>query len=466
MVGFNQTSYHQDKTTVTSEKSPQRHMSLIHKTLENNKKSDYTEKLEALGKAFKYEDNADCYWSAPEHSLLYGTPLYQEATETQKLALNHLLWAGNYTFTAVSETSACTYNPVTAGVFQTFAEYQELAQELDLETQQEVVHIRTFQRIAYKTKVGLFGREALGNSHYQKTAKKRLLPLGMPKLTDPSRVKAKLCDQLDQGLAWLARVTSPRDSSHYSDYLLQLEAKDKGIPTVANGIFGRPLPRPWLRYLVHHWGRSPFMACQYYAMRYMANALLKNSEFPYYKHYRQLARSGGAIPTPTAVSYYHLLDEAFHTTISRVLGREAYRDFPAPTPYEVWISNISVYLIQRNLFGGLSAVYPWRYAPDDWEMMSFFYKLLTQTPFSLSPQEALHWLEQCLCYEHEGLHYSLKGHQEFLSNLCQVFSGMEYLWPVNREMSAIAAGGSIERALKHNRRTFAQFSRQMQKLSA
>ncbi len=302
MVSFSKTSSNQEKTTIATEKPPKRHLSLIQKTLENNKKSDNTEKLEALGKVFKYEENADCYWSKPEHSLLYGTPLYQEATETQKLALNHLLWVGNYTFTAVSETSACTDNPVTAGVLKTFAEYREAAQELDLETQPEFVHIRTFQRLAYKTKVGLFGREALGNAHHQKTAKKRLLPLGIPKLTNPSWARAKLSDHLDQGLA---RVTSPGDRSHYSDYLLQLEAKDEGIPTVAHGILGRPLPRPWLRYLVHHWGRSPFMACQYYAMRYMANALLKNSEFRDYKHDQQLARSGEAIRNCPLNPCYH-----------------------------------------------------------------------------------------------------------------------------------------------------------------
>ena len=70
-----------------------KHFQLIEKTYQSNIDSDYTEKIADLGKNFDYSSNSNRYWGNRELSTLYGTPLYEEASSSQKLALNHLYMA-------------------------------------------------------------------------------------------------------------------------------------------------------------------------------------------------------------------------------------------------------------------------------------------------------------------------------------------------------------------------------------
>ena len=132
-----------------------RHANIIEKTWNNNTDSDYTEKMVELARGFDYERDRQSFWVNPELSLLYGTPVWDQATHAQKLALNHLNWVGNYNHTAISEASTSVYNLVTSGVFEKVGGYDTLCKELVFETEQESHHIRTFQKLGYKTKLSL-----------------------------------------------------------------------------------------------------------------------------------------------------------------------------------------------------------------------------------------------------------------------------------------------------------------------
>jgi hypothetical protein len=127
-----------------SEEKVKKHVKLTEINYRRNTESDFTEKIEELDKHFNYSSNSNHYWSEPELSLLYGTPLYEEASPSQKLALNHLYWATQYNQTAATEANAVLYNQVTAGVFTQISGYETLCQELDLETEQERHHIHAF----------------------------------------------------------------------------------------------------------------------------------------------------------------------------------------------------------------------------------------------------------------------------------------------------------------------------------
>ena len=70
-----------------------KHIKLSEINYRRNTESDFTEKIEELDRNFNYSSNKDYYWSEPELSLLYGTPLYEQASPDQKKALNHLYWA-------------------------------------------------------------------------------------------------------------------------------------------------------------------------------------------------------------------------------------------------------------------------------------------------------------------------------------------------------------------------------------
>lgn len=441
-----------------------KHSQVIEKTFKNNSDSDYTEKIDELGKEFNYESNKDYYWGYPDLSLLYGTPLYDAASQTQKLALNHLYWVGNYNHTAVSEATTSIYNMVTAGVFRAVGGYETLCRELEFETEQESYHIRTFQKIGFKSKMAIVGKTILGNSEYGKTELgnsntwfKSLIPGSVQAYFTSTKGSSPFSRDRDKALSAIAK-TMLRDKKHYySGYLKDLDAKNLPIPAPADGLAGRIAPRYWLRFFTIHWGMSPFMACQYYSLRYTANAILKNQEYPYVRYFRELEQKGESISTPTAVSYYHLLDEAFHTTISQTITRDMYKDFPKPTAYEKFISGKIVYMIQRNLLSGLSGVLPGRCVYDDPMLMIFYYKLLKSPLFDMESQEALDWMEKCFCHDHEGYQVGLKYHQSLLELMQRLFSRLDYQWKVNREMGVMAAGGSIEKAIQKNSQTFKLF---------
>ena len=98
-----------------------------------------------------------------------------------------------------------------------------------------------------------------------------------------------------------------------------------------------------------------------------------------------------------------------------------------------------------------------RHRPDDFSVISFVYKILQSDIFGMSTKDALYWLEQCLCQEHQGLHQNVKFHQSLLHEFRRTFSSLDYLWSVNREMTPMATGGKIEDAISANTKTFQQF---------
>ena len=441
------------------------HLKVIERTFKNNTDSDYTEKIRDLGNEFNYASNSNYYWGDRELSLLYGTPLYDAASQTQKLALNHLYWVGNYNHTAVSEATTSIYNMVTNGVFRAVGGYETLCDELDFETEQESYHIRTFQKIGFKTKMAIVGKTIFGNSLYERSDKeksdswtRRLMPQLVRDYFTSTKGSSPFSIHRDQALRAIAKTMLRDKKQYYSGYLRNLEEKGEQIPAPADGLGGRIASRYWLQFFTLHWGMSPFMACQYYSLRYTANAILKNQEYTYVRYYRELEQKGEYLPTPTAVSFYHLLDEAFHTTISQTLARDTYKDFPKPTAYEKFISGLIVYKMQCSLLSGLSGVLPGRCVYDDQLLMTFYYKLLKSPLFEMDTREALDWLEKCICQEHKGYLIGLKYHQSLLELMQRLFGRLDYQWKVNREMGIMAAGGSIDKALQKNSQTFKQFS--------
>jgi hypothetical protein len=434
--------------SATIKEQRKHHLKVIDTTYRSNTESDYTENIESLDKSFKYGNHAHNYWSQPEHSLLYGTPLYEAASPSQKLALNHLHWFTKYNYTADTESETITFNQVTASVFKAIGGYDTICQELDLETEQEYAHVHAFRKMGLMTAMALIGRKPLQNLQKTHSYKSTLGNNSWP----TSQYYA---------LRFLTRNMLRSKQAYYSSYLSQLEAREKFVVTTpTKGILGRGISDSWQGFFTFNWGAgSPFLACQYYAARMMGNILLKSMEYPLVKYYRHLKKRGEFIPAPTAVSYYHHLDEAYHTTMSRVLSRDMYKDFPRPSAYEKFVANTSIYMVQKASFSGLSGVFPHRYLQDDRFLMTFIYELLQSPLFEMSQQEAFHWMEKCFCTEHEGFHLAINNHQHLLSAFRSFFSDLDHLWPVNREMKLMASEGSISRAINKNTRIFKQFSR-------
>ncbi len=448
MIDTTQALGNQTQTSTLSKGRRKKHFKLIETTYRSNTGSDYTEKIEELAKNFDYHSNRDRNWSITEQSLLYGTPLYEAASPSQRMALNHLHWFANYNYVADTETETLINNQSTASIFATISDYETVSQELELETQQEYSHIHAFRKIGLTTATALIGRKAL----------QAIFKWHSYKLTLGQNPWATF---QYYALRTLSRTMLKSNRQFYSRHLQELEAKDRFIgqkPTT--GVMGRKVPPSLQRFFLFNWGGgSPFLACEYYVLRMMSNLTLKNMEHPIFKYYKKQQQKGEFIPGPTAVSHYHFLDESFHTTISQTLSRDMYKDFPPPTTYEKFVVNLAVYFIQSGTLGHLSGAFPHRYFQDDLSLMELIYRLLQAPIFGMSEREAIHWLEQCLCREHEGFHLAAKNHQCLLEEQIRFLDNLDYLWPVNREMRAMASGGSINQAIQNNIKTFKQFSR-------
>lgn len=394
------------KPSKTNQPSPtlpevqvKKHLKIAEINYRHNTESSYTEKIQQLDQNFNYSSNSDRYWGEPELSLLYGTPLYEVASPSQKLALNHLYWVGAYNITAASETNTALYNQITSSVFQAIGGYETLCHELDVETSQERHHIHAFRKMCDTTEMTLLGEIIMGN----------------PLAGNAGKVMQK-------------------------------------------GLAGRLAPGLMRQLFSFNWGSSPFLASQYYALRFVANMMLKLTEYRHSKYFKALEKTGELIPAPTAIAHYHFLDESFHTTTSQLIAQELYQDFPAPTAYEKFMANFSIYMMQRTVLSGLSAIAPSGFDPDKIFLMSLAYKILRSPIFSMSVQDALHWMEKCFCHEHEGFHLNLKLHQRLLSELRRFFGGLDYTWPINREMHIMASAGAINKAIQSNTKFYQQFS--------
>ena len=90
---------------------------IVENNYQNNLNCDYTEKIKELDRNFKYQDHSQNYWSQPELSILYGTPFYEVASPSQKLALNHLFYVSQYNYAAYSEIETIDYNHSHGGLF-------------------------------------------------------------------------------------------------------------------------------------------------------------------------------------------------------------------------------------------------------------------------------------------------------------------------------------------------------------
>lgn len=433
-----------------SERKTNRCLKLIETTYCSNTSSDYTEKIEELSNGFNYSSNSGSYWSEPKQSLLYGSPLYEVASPSQKLALNHLHWFTNYNYISDSETETVIFNQITSSIFEAIGGYETLSNELAIETEQEYCHIKAFRTIGVMTAKAIIGKEGLNNLLKWNSYK---LVLGQDFLLTYKYF----------ALRSMATAMLGSHKQQYSSYLRGLEAENRFIikaPTT--GMLGRSLKYSLSlqTFFSFNWGAgSPFMACQFYAIRLIANLYLKNMEHSIAKYFKKLENKGEFIPAPTAISRYHFLDEAFHTTISKLLAKDMYKDFAKPTAYEKFVANIAIYMMQNGTLGGLSGVLPHRYFADDYSVMELTYRLLQAPLFGMSAQEALHWMNQCFCCEHEGFHEAMENRQRLLSEMRRFFEDVDYLWPVNREMRLMAARGSISEAIQNNIKTFEHFSR-------
>jgi hypothetical protein len=345
-----------------------------------NAEQDHTALLDKAARDFRYDDCRDRYWNPEPFSLLYGTPLWEQATAAQRIALNQLYWVAYYSQIISAEIATIYYNHVAATGLYGLEDFRLVCDALDLETRQERAHVNALKRIGEEVEATLIGG--------------RIFTYPM---RSPFAHTMVAYTMMSANNAFLA-----------SHYLLV-----RGLRTLNGKIVQHKLSR-------------------FYA------------DDPDKDH----------APLPSAVSYYHFMDESHHFNTSRIIGLDVPRSLEAPTAFERWIVNRGIAGCQRDHFWFSILVNGIFWC--DAAAFDAVYRLFRSKLFGFDHGGALAMMRACFADETDALHASRETHRTAVESYRAFVEGVAHLTPANREMRRMAAS-DVPTYLARNRRALARF---------
>lgn len=360
-----------------------------------NQQQDQTEKLKETAQQFRYQACRNQYWQAEKFSLLYGTPLWEQATADQRRTLNHLYWVAYYSQIISAEIATIYFNQTSAAGLYAYEGFSDICNMLDLESAQERTHIEAFQTIARRTEAALFEQ---------------------PLFSYPMR--------------------SPFTETMLFADTNRLKKRWKQIQLQAFGLVS---------------ANNTFLACQYFTVRGLRTL---NGKLVQHQLSQHCAHNVEAFPIPSQISHYHFLDESFHFNSSTLISQEVISCLDAPTKLEQQIANLGILGSQRDhatFSVAINGIF-WH----DPALYNTVYSLLKSPIFSLNTADAKEMMRQCFTQKTTGLYESYQTHQEALNAYRAYVAPLTYVWPKNREMSTMAKV-SIENYLAKQRRALPKF---------
>ncbi|MFO1404301.1 MAG: hypothetical protein U1E96_06950 [Azonexus sp.] len=364
--------------------------------LKRNAEKDATEAMEAAVGRYRYEDCQATFWNPELFSLLWGTPLWNEASASQRVLLNQLYWVAYYSQIVSAEIATIFLNHVSAVGLYAIEDFRPVCDNLDLETKQERAHIHAFKTIGEDFEYRLFGRRIF------------TYPMRHP----------------------FTETMIFADTNRFKTWW-------KGVQ---------------LRAFTAMAG-SPFLGSQYLlirGLRTLNGKIVQHKLSQYFENHPDRA----VAPIPAAISWYHFSDESFHFNTSRIVGLEVPRVLPAPTAFERWVVNRGVAGCQADHFHFSVAVNGifW----FDPSLFEATYLVLRSPSFGLDHAETLRMLERCYCEDSEGVQAAARTHAEAVESYRRFVEPVSWLSARNREMSHMAGNG-VRRYLETNRRALARF---------
>jgi len=125
--------------------------------LRRNVEQDHTRLIDDAAQRFRYEDCRNEYWNPEHYSLLWGTPVWHQATPAQRVVLNQLYWVAYYAQIVSAEIATIFLNQVAAAGLYSLEDFRLVCDNLDLETKQERAHISAFKKVGEEVEHALFG---------------------------------------------------------------------------------------------------------------------------------------------------------------------------------------------------------------------------------------------------------------------------------------------------------------------
>ncbi|MEM9266433.1 MAG: P-aminobenzoate N-oxygenase AurF [Cyanobacteria bacterium P01_F01_bin.13] len=362
-----------------------------------NKHQDHTQLLDEAGQAFCYDDCSDCYWNPEAFSLLYGTPLWDQASDYQRTVLNQLYWVAYYSQIISAEIATILFNQTSAAALYAHEGFRTICDMLDLESSQERAHISAFRAVAEQTEQALLG--------------KRLFSYPMRGPFSETMIFA--------------------DTNRLKQWWKRLQLQAFGLISTSNS----------------------FLACQYFTVRGLRTLNGKLVQHQLSRYYQTHANQEKA-PIPSKISFYHFMDESFHFNSSTLLSHEVIRCLPNPTKFEAMVANLGIRGCQqdhRQFSVVINGIF-WH----DPALYSKVYELLRSHIFSMDDPEAKAMMQACFTQESDGLHRSYQTHQEAMASYRAYLEPLDYVWSSNRAM-AIMEQASIKRYLRRQKRELARF---------
>jgi hypothetical protein len=365
--------------------------------LRRNVEQDHTRLIDDGARRFRYEECRSEYWNPEHYSLLWGTPLWEQATAAQRVVLNQLYWVAYYAQIVSAEIATIFLNQVAAAGLYSLEDFRLVCDNLDLETKQERAHINAFKKVGEEVEHTLFGE--------------RLFTYPMRSLYDHTMVFA--------------------DTNAAKSFWRRLQIQAFMLLSSSNAFLG-----------------SQYLLVR--GLRTLNGKLIQHELSNYYVQHPDKERA----PLPSAISYWHFMDESFHFNTSRLVGLEVPRSIEPPTAFERWVVNRGVTGCQRDHFN-FSVVVNGIFWYDA-ATFPAIYKLLRSPVFGMDRAAALDMMEKCFARESDGLTGTVRTHSTAADSYRAFLGPVTWLDRANREMKIMRAN-SAARYLAHNRQALARF---------
>ena len=362
-----------------------------------NREQDNSPTMDTLARQFRYEDCREARWNPDRFSLLYGTPLWDGASDGQRARLNQLYWVAYYAQIISAEIATIFFNQTSAAGLYGLEDFRLVCDTLDLESAQERAHINAFKTVGEAFEEAVFGE--------------RLFTYAM---------RGPYVETMIHANSNRARAFWRR---------LQLNA----FTLVSSN--------------------NAFIACQYFAVRGVRTLNGKLIQHQLSQFYAKRAEKESA-PIPARISHHHFLDESFHFNSSTVISHDVLRAVPAPTRFERRVANLALAGSQRDHYHFSTAVNGlfW-YDPA---LFPKVYKILRSPIFNLGDREARQMMEACFTRENEGLHESARSRDIAIDSYRHYLADLDYVNGENKEMRLMRRN-SIAKHLHTNRRELKRF---------
>ena len=386
-------SQRQDRSLLDDQKTYRK----LELNFRKNRQQDNTANMDKLAAEFRYEDCKDARWNPEIFSLLYGTHLWDQATDAQRTKLNQLYWVAYYSQIISAEIATIFFNQTSAAGLYSIEDFRIVCDTLDLESAQERAHIYAFKKIAEDFEQAVFGE--------------RIFTYAMRGPFVETMIHHN-SNRVKEFWRWL-----------------QLHA----FTLLSSG--------------------NAFIGCQYFAVRGVRTLNGKLIQHQLSQFYSK-SHDKEASAIPAKVSYYHFLDESFHFNSSTVISHDVLNSVRQPTKFERWVANRALTGSQQDHYHFSTAINGlfW-YDPA---LYPKIYKILRSSVFHMNDREAREMMVECFTKENAGLHLSAKSRQIAMDSYCEYLSGLDYVSLENKGMTTMRRN-SVEKHIAHNRRALKKF---------